>query len=115
MLAQLLERDGYSAIAIPIGSVDGMLAEAANAEPEIVCLSALPPYAISHCPQYLQKTAHAASPNSRSIIGLWNYSEDPVKAATEIQRRRAEISVHYIGSKLFCRPAWHRVHLRCPK
>ena len=48
MLAQLLDRAGYSAIAIPIGSVDGMLAEAVNAEPEIVCLSALPPYAISH-------------------------------------------------------------------
>ena len=42
MLAQLLERAGYSAIAIPIGSVDGMLAEAINAEPEIVCLSATP-------------------------------------------------------------------------
>jgi predicted PurR-regulated permease PerM len=83
MLAQLLERAGYTAIAIPIGSVSGMLAEAANAEPEIVCLSALPPYAISHA-RGIYRRLRMQQPKLQIIIGLWNYSEDPVKAATEI-------------------------------
>jgi len=83
MLAQLLDRAGYSAIAIPIGSVDGMLAEAVKAEPEIVCLSALPPYAISHA-RGIYRRLRMQQPTVKIIIGLWNYPEDPVKAATEI-------------------------------
>src|SRR6202167_1141970 len=83
MLAQLLDRAGYSAIAIPIGSVDRMLAEAANAEPEIVCLSALPPYAVSHA-RSIYRRLRMQRPTLKIIIGLWNYPEDPVKAAMEI-------------------------------
>ncbi len=83
MLAQLLDRAGYSAIAIPIGSVDGMLAETVNAEPELVCLSALPPYAISHA-RGIYRRLRGQRPALKIIIGLWNYTEDPVKAATEI-------------------------------
>ena len=83
MLAQLLERAGYSTIAIPIGSVDGMLAEAINAEPEVVCLSALPPYAISHA-RGIYRRLRRQQPKLKIIIGLWNYPEDPVKAAMEI-------------------------------
>src|ERR1700689_1343674 len=83
MLAQLLDRAGYSTIAIPIGSVDGMLAEAINAEPDVVCLSALPPYAISHA-RGIYRSLRMQQPKLQIIIGLWNYPEDPVKAATEI-------------------------------
>jgi hypothetical protein len=83
MLAQLLDRAGYSAIAIAIGSVDGMLAEAANLEAELVCLSALPPYAISHA-RGIYRRLRMQQPKLKIIIGLWNYSEDPVKAAIEI-------------------------------
>jgi predicted PurR-regulated permease PerM len=83
MLAQLLDRAGYSATAIAIGSVDGMLAEAVNTKPEIVCLSALPPYAISHA-RGIYKRLRARQPQLQIIIGLWNYPEDPIKAATEI-------------------------------
>jgi predicted PurR-regulated permease PerM/methanogenic corrinoid protein MtbC1 len=83
MLAQLLERAGYSAIAIPIGSVEGMLAEVAAVNPEVVCLSALPPYAISHA-RGLYRRVRSQQPRAKIIIGLWNYADDPMKAATEI-------------------------------
>ncbi len=62
MLAQLLERAGYSATALPIGSVERMLAEVASADPEVVCLSALPPYAISHARGIYRQTAGTAIP-----------------------------------------------------
>jgi hypothetical protein len=83
MLTQLLERAGYSTIAIPIGSVDGMLAEVARAEPEVVCLSALPPYAVSHA-RGIYRRLRSQHPTIKIIIGLWNYAEDPVKAASDI-------------------------------
>jgi len=83
MLAQLLERAGYSATAIPIGSVERMLAEVASADPEVVCLSALPPYAVSHA-RGIYRRLRAQKSRAKIIIGLWNYAEDPVKAAAEI-------------------------------
>ena len=83
MLAQLMERAGYSATAIPIGSVERMLAEVASADPEVVCLSALPPYAISHA-RGIYRRLRTQQSRARIIIGLWNYTEDPVKAAAEI-------------------------------
>jgi methanogenic corrinoid protein MtbC1 len=83
MLAQLLERAGYAATAIPIGSVEGMLAEVARANPEVVCLSALPPYAVSHA-RGIYRRLRLQHPKAKIIVGLWNYTEDPVKAASEI-------------------------------
>lgn len=83
MLAQLLGRAGYAAQAIPIGSVEGMLAEVTKSEAEVICLSALPPYAVSHA-RGLYKKLRARHPQVPIVIGLWNYSDDPVKAAQEI-------------------------------
>jgi predicted PurR-regulated permease PerM len=83
MLAQLLERAGYSAIAVPIGSVEGMLAEVGRTEPGVVCLSALPPYAISHA-RGIYRRLRVQYPKVKIIVGLWNYTEDPVKAAAEV-------------------------------
>jgi predicted PurR-regulated permease PerM len=83
MLAQLLERAGYSAKVIPIGTVEGMLAEAFKSEPDIVCLSALPPYAISHA-RNLYRRIRAQNAGLKIIVGLWNYTEDLAKAASEI-------------------------------
>ena len=96
MLAQLLERAGYSATAIPIGSVDGMLAEVARTQPEIVCLSALPPYAISHA-RGVYRRLRAQQPNTKIIIGLWNYAEDPVKAASEISGGEQQLICTTLG------------------
>jgi predicted PurR-regulated permease PerM len=83
MLAELLERAGYTATAIQIGSVERMLAEVAAADPEVVCLSALPPYAISHA-RGIYRRLRAQQSKAQIIIGLWNYTDDPVKAAAEI-------------------------------
>ena len=83
MLAQLLKRAGYSAKVIPIGTVEGMLAETSKSEPDIVCLSALPPYAISHA-RNLYRRMRTQNAELKIIVGLWNYTEDLAKAANEI-------------------------------
>jgi predicted PurR-regulated permease PerM len=80
MLAQLLERAGYQAQAIPIGTTAEMLAQVKEAAPDIVCISALPPFALLHA-RDLYKRVRANVPNARIIVGLWKFSGDPIKAA----------------------------------
>lgn len=83
MLTQLLERAGHFAKMIPLASVTGMLAEVAKAAPDLVCLSALPPYAISYA-RGAYKSLRAQQPQREIVIGLWDYTGDSAKAAKEI-------------------------------
>jgi predicted PurR-regulated permease PerM len=83
MLAQLLERVGHTATAVQLGSQDGMLAETFAAAPDIVYLSALPPYGMSHARRIYRKL-RAQYPGMKIVIGLWNYTDDCAKAAREI-------------------------------
>ncbi|HEX4022054.1 MAG TPA: AI-2E family transporter [Acidobacteriaceae bacterium] len=83
MLTQLLERAGYSATAIPLGGLDTMLAEMAKTKPDVVCLSALPPYTMSHA-RRVYRRLRGQNADLKIIIGLWNYTDDLVKAASEI-------------------------------
>jgi predicted PurR-regulated permease PerM len=80
MLAQLLERAGYQAQAIPIGTTAEMLAQVREAAPDIVCISALPPFALLHA-RDLYKRVRANVPNAKVIVGLWKFAGDPIKAA----------------------------------
>jgi predicted PurR-regulated permease PerM len=80
MLAQLLERAGYQAQAIPIGTTAEMIAQAKEAAPDIVCISALPPFALLHA-RDLYKRVRSNVPNAKVIVGLWKFSGDPIKAA----------------------------------
>jgi hypothetical protein len=43
----------------------------------------LPPYAISHA-RGIYRRLRVQYPKLKIIVGLWNYAEDPVKAASEI-------------------------------
>jgi predicted PurR-regulated permease PerM len=80
MLTQLLERAGYHAQAIPIGTTAEMLAQVKDAAPDVVCISALPPFALLHA-RDLYKRVRSNVPNAKIIVGLWKFSGDPVKAA----------------------------------
>jgi predicted PurR-regulated permease PerM len=80
MLTQLLERAGYHAQAIPIGTTAEMLAQVKEAAPDVVCISALPPFALLHA-RDLYKRVRSNVPNAKVIVGLWKFSGDPIKAA----------------------------------
>ncbi len=83
MLSQLLRRAGHSVKTIPLENVDRVLAEVSDARPDVVCLSALPPYAMSYA-RTLYEAIHARQSNLDIIIGLWNHSGDLAKAAKVI-------------------------------
>jgi predicted PurR-regulated permease PerM len=80
MLAQLLERAGYQAQAIPSGTTAEMLAQVKEAAADIVCISALPPFALLHA-RDLYKRVRSNVPHARIIVGLWKFAGDPIKAA----------------------------------
>jgi predicted PurR-regulated permease PerM len=75
MLAQILQRAGHRADAIPIGTTSDMLAEISHLNPDIVCISALPPFAISHA-RLLYNRLRTQSPQLKIILGLWNSLDD---------------------------------------
>ncbi|MGC1922101.1 MAG: AI-2E family transporter [Acidobacteriaceae bacterium] len=83
MLAQLLGRAGHSAKTIPLGNVDQVVDEVFDARPEVVCLSALPPYAMAYA-RTLYEGLRARQSNLDIVIGLWNHSGDLAKAAKVI-------------------------------
>lgn len=83
MLSQLLRRAGHSTTTIPLGNADHVMAEVFQARPDVVCLSALPPYAMSYA-RTLYEALHARQPTLDIIIGLWNHSGDLAKAAKVI-------------------------------
>ncbi len=83
MLSQLLRRAGHSARTVPPKSVDLAIAEVFDARPDLVCLSALPPYAMSYA-RTLYEALHARQPTLEITIGLWNHSGELSKAAKVI-------------------------------
>ena len=83
MLAQLLVRAGYQSQAIPIGTTSEMLAQLKESRPDIVCISALPPFALLHARELYRKI-RAQMPNVKIIIGMWKFAGDPIKAATRL-------------------------------
>lgn len=83
MLTQLLERAGHTAQAISEKGGDALVTEIARAKPEIIILSAIPPFALSAARAAYRKL-RGLEPRPEILIGLWNYVGDPVEAAREI-------------------------------
>jgi methanogenic corrinoid protein MtbC1 len=84
MVAQLLSLRGYCAEAVASGALVSEKLEAiAKNEANLVCVSALPPAAISHA-RYLCKRIHARFAGTKMIVGLWSGRADPKRAKERI-------------------------------
>ncbi|MFP5277477.1 MAG: AI-2E family transporter [Acidobacteriota bacterium] len=85
MAAQLLQAVGFDATAIPVERDDQFGVVAAEAQPDLVLLSALPPFARARS-RRVYNSVRSRYPDLRIIIGLWNYRDDSAQAATQISR-----------------------------
>jgi hypothetical protein len=83
MLAQVLERAGHRAQCIPVDAAGEMLAQIRAAHPDVVCISALPPFAVPHV-RSLYVKLRAQEPNLRILVGLWHFSGDPLKISRRL-------------------------------
>ena len=84
MLVQLLQRSGHSAQALPIGTVADMLEQVAQQDPQLVCVSALPPFVVGHA-RSLSRQLRMRFPHTKILVGLWGL-DDRVPRAQERMR-----------------------------
>jgi predicted PurR-regulated permease PerM len=76
LLSQLLERHGQRAKSIPISTTADMLLEVEKQNPSVVCISALPPFALNHA-QALYSRLHAHLPKQHVVVCLWDFEGNP--------------------------------------
>jgi hypothetical protein len=71
MLIQLLTERGFRGSVVSTMSLSGEMIEAVSEEPHaIVCISAVPPYAVTHA-RYLCKRLRVKSPDLKIVVGVW--------------------------------------------
>jgi hypothetical protein len=93
MLAQLLEQAGYATVSFPVmASHTDVLEELSIQESDIVCISALPPFALINA-RSLSKRLRVSFPKLRIVVGLWNFSGGGVTAE---QRLEAAFAVEVV-------------------
>jgi predicted PurR-regulated permease PerM len=83
MVMQLLRRAGYEADALPIAAVSTMLEQVEQLHPEVICVSALPPFAAMQA-KSLCKQLRQRCPNVRIILGLWEFPGGAAKAQQRV-------------------------------
>jgi hypothetical protein len=84
LLSQLLERQGHRAESISIGATSEMLSQVVDANPDVVCISALPPFALNHA-RALYTKLRARLPELHIIICLWHFEGATQKAASRLK------------------------------
>ncbi len=84
LLSQLLERQGHRAQSIRIGTTSEMLSQVAESNPALVCISALPPFAVEHT-RALYAKLRAHSPELKIVVCLWHFEGDPQKTAVRLK------------------------------
>ncbi len=96
MLAQVLRQAGCAAEAIEIGFVEEMLAKVEKRQPEVVFISALPPFAISHA-RSLCRRARQRCPGVKTVVGLWGSTADPVTVQQRLGTNCSTYVVHTLA------------------
>jgi len=85
MLAQLLEGAGYATVSFPVTtSPMDVLEHLSVEESDIVCISALPPFALMNA-RSLSKRLRASFPKLRIVVGLWNFSGGGLNAEERLE------------------------------
>jgi predicted PurR-regulated permease PerM len=84
MLARLLEKESIRAQSIPIGTTSEMLGQVMDAEPDVVCISALPPFAIDHS-RALYVKLRTRVPKIPIMVCVWHSEANPQKIASRLR------------------------------
>ena len=91
MLAQLLERAGHSTLSLPIAhaSPAELLALIEIRKDDVVCISALPPYAFPPA-RTMCRLIRERFPNLKIVIGVWGFTGDTEKAMARFERTQPD-------------------------
>ena len=85
MLAQLLEQAGHASVSFPLGSVpDNLPGAMAPTRDDVVCISAIPPFAFSHA-RTMNRQLRARFPQTKILIGVWGFNGEIDRARQRFQ------------------------------
>jgi predicted PurR-regulated permease PerM len=86
MLAQFLEGQGGAAVSFPLSSnIIDVLKTLEPAASDLICISALPPYAFTPV-RKMCKQIRARFPKPSIIVGVWGFAGDQEKAKASFER-----------------------------
>ena len=90
MLAQLLEQKGYVALSFPHGASPlEMLALVDPGKDDVICISALPPYAFAPA-RMICKQMRSRFPGIKLVVGIWGFKGDTEKAKARFERSQPD-------------------------
>jgi len=90
MLAQLLEQKGYTALSFPHGAAPlEMLALVHPGRDDLICISALPPYAFAPA-RTICKQVRGRFPGIKLIAAIWGFKGDTEKAKARFERSQPD-------------------------
>jgi hypothetical protein len=80
---QLLRHARYDADALPIAAVSTMLEQLEQLHPDVICVSALPPFAAMQA-KSLCKCLRQRCPEAKIVLGLWEFPGGAAKAQERV-------------------------------
>jgi predicted PurR-regulated permease PerM len=100
MLAQLLEQKGYAALSFPHGTSPlEMLALLDPGQDDVICISALPPYAFAPA-RMICKQIRGRFPRIKLVAGIWGFKGDTEKAKARFERSQPDRLVTSLAQAL---------------
>ena len=110
MLAQLLERAGYGVLSLPVGSPFEEILTHLPPEPQdIICISALPPFAFAQSRALCQRV-RMHLPQNKIIAGIWGFAGDLEKAKERFGRTQPDRVVASLAAAIEQINEWHKLH-----
>ncbi len=93
MLAQLVGRDGFPALAFPFTeSVVELLQGLAPEAGDVICVSSVPPLALTHA-RKMSQSIREAFPDVALLVGLWSYPATTSRTIERLQQSTASLVV----------------------
>jgi predicted PurR-regulated permease PerM len=83
MATQLLRRAGHDAHTLPIGPVSAMLEQVERLHGDVICVSALPPFAAGQA-KSLCRQLRQHCPKVKIVLGLWEFPGGVAKAQERV-------------------------------
>jgi len=91
MLSQILEQKGFATLSFPVvgPSLNEVLALIETGRGDVVCVSALPPYAFAPA-RAMCKQIRERFPKLKVVVCVWGFSGDVQKAITRFERTQPD-------------------------
>jgi len=110
MLAQILEQKGFATLSFPLGpSLNECLTSIGSDSGDVVCISALPPYAFAPA-RAMCRQIRERFPRLRVVICVWGFSGDTQKAMARFERTQPDRLSTSLGETVE-----HVQELLCPQ